>query len=288
MGDQGKKYAEDKAIMEQTLRGEPFRKYDAYFCLAREKRHGVCVLVKKGLDKPIRVARTLSLDGSDETVDEIDTCEGRVLLLEFEKLIVLNTYVPHNGSNPERWQKRALWDFRVQKFLKYYKGKKDIIWMGDLNVAHRELDVSSPSTMTEWGGFTLPERRRFTDILADSEMVDAYRELHGDRQTFTWRGGSPIGGGWSGMRLDYYVVPKTFVHRLKTCETSTDIFDDETARTKPVSCFFGSDHCALYLTLHKRDQTATATTVKHEEDEQKSKRAKPNNADAEDVIVLSP
>lgn len=292
MSDEGKVYAEDKAVMEKMLGGYPFREYDAHFCLAGAKRYGTCVLVKKALKKPIRVARTLALDGTDASPDDIDTNEGRVLLLEYEKVIVLNTYVPHNGGNPERWEKRAMWDFRVKRFLTHYKGKKDVIWLGDLNCAHRDLDVApSPEQFIGVGGFTVPERQRFTDILSTSDMVDAYRALHGDRQTFTWRG---IGmGSGLAMRLDYFIVPRTFVHRLKSCETSTDRFDDAVARERPISCFFGSDHCALYLTLHKRDASdaekpsETKAVKKDEADEEREpKRAKAN--EPIEVITLTP
>ena len=76
------------------MRRVPFKNYDVHWCLAAAKRHGVGVLVKKGLKTPIRVSRTLDVDDAvDETPDDIDTNEGRVLALEYENMVVVNTYV---------------------------------------------------------------------------------------------------------------------------------------------------------------------------------------------------
>ena len=107
------------------MRRVPFKNYDVHWCLAAAKRHGVGVLVKKGLKTPIRVSRTLDADDAvDETPDDIDTNEGRVLALEYENMVVVNTYVPHNGSTLERHEKRALWDHRARRFLSHHVGRK--------------------------------------------------------------------------------------------------------------------------------------------------------------------
>ena len=290
MGAEDKKLRDEKAFIEALMGRRPFKNYDAYYCLANARRAGVITMVKKCLAKPIRVARTLALDGRDVTPDEIDTNEGRVLMLEYEKMIVLNTYVPHNGSNAERYEKRALWDFRVQRFLENYRGKKDVVWMGDLNVAHQDHDVGpSPRLFEGVGGFTLPERRRFTDILAATDMVDTYRAFNGDRLTYTWRSTRGQGlDGWQGMRLDYFVVPRKLVARIKSCETSTDRFDDTTAQSMPMSCFMGSDHCMIHLSLHKREDDDDEGEDEDEDEEENARRAKQQKLDRDaDVILIS-
>ena len=260
------------------MRRAPFKNYDAHWCLAAAKRHGVGVLVKKGLKTPIRVSRTLDVDDAvDETPDDIDTNEGRVLALEYENMVVVNTYVPHNGSTLERHEKRALWDHRARRFLSHHVGRKDVVWMGDLNVAHRDLDVGPHPAMFEGvGGFTLPERRRFTDALAATSMVDAYRAFHGDKSTFTWRGGA--GGGWRGMRLDYFILSASLASRIENVFTSTDKYSDEIAQTMPVSCFFGSDHCAVWLRLRSREDRTP-----EENDDRAEKKRK---TETEDAIVI--
>ena len=149
--------------------------------------------------------------------------------------------------------------------------------MGDLNVAHRDLDVGPHPAMFEGvGGFTLPERRRFTDALAATSMVDAYRAFHGDKSTFTWRGGA--GGGWRGMRLDYFILSASLASRIENVFTSTDKYSDEIAQTMPVSCFFGSDHCALWLRLRSREDRTP-----EENDDRAEKKRK---TETEDAIVI--
>lgn len=275
------KYGDDKTFIEDMMRRAPFKNYDVHWCLATAKRHGVGVLVKKGLKTPIRVSRTLDIDDAvDETPDDIDTNEGRVLVLEYENMVVVNTYVPHNGGTLERHEKRALWDHRVRRFLSHHVKRKDVVWTGDLNVAHRDLDVGPHPAMFEGvGGFTLPERRRFTDALAATSMVDAYRAFHGDKSTFTWRGGN--GSGWRGMRLDYFIISASLASRIENVFTSTDKYSDEIAQTMPVSCFFGSDHCALFLELRRR-----AEHPSRDDDEDDDGAKKKRKTDTEDAIVI--
>jgi len=269
IGDSEPQYAADKAFIDNMLSRAPFNEYVAYWCLCDSKHHGVGVLVKRGIDPPLAVSRTLACDGTS-TSDDIDTTQGRVLILEYEGFKFMNSYVPHNGANVTRWESRKLWDTRMETFFKHHRGpgQKPVVWCGDLNVAHREIDVGPfPEMFTHTGGFTIPERQRFGQILVNGGLVDVYRALHGDRRVFTWRskGGAsgPFRGvhEWAGMRLDYFIVSESLMRRVKSTRISTDILSDEVARDRPVSCFFGSDHCALYLELHSRDAAAAATNL---------------------------
>lgn len=290
MSDEGKQYAEDKAFVEAMLRRGPLSNYEAHWCLAPSKKSGVAVLVKKGLKKPIRVSRTLAIDGSTETPDDIDTNEGRVLALEYERFIFLNTYVPHNGSNEERWAKRRKWDAKLEKYLKHHEDKKPVVWCGDLNVAHRDIDVGpDPNAFLMVGGFTIPERTRFARILEHTGMTDVYRAVHGDRQTFTWRSvsGGSYGGydRWAGMRLDYFVVPRTFMHRVKSVRVATDRFDEQTARSMPISCFFGSDHCSLFLDLHELSSEGDAEDERVQKQRKTAASAMENSTPPEVITI---
>jgi exodeoxyribonuclease III len=260
MGDREAQYAADKAFMENLLSRAPFNEYDAYWCLCSSKHHGVGVLVKRGIKPPISISRTLTI--GQTTSDDIDTTEGRVLILEYERFVFMNSYVPNNGAKPDRWERRRLWDARMEAFVKHHNapGRKPLIWCGDLNVAHRDVDVGPrPEMFVHTAGFTVPERQRFGQILLKGGLVDVYRALHGDRQAFTWRSqlgsGGPIRAAydWAGMRLDYFIASASLMPRVKSVRLSTDSMVEEFARLRPVTCFFGSDHCALFLTLHPHD-----------------------------------
>ena len=173
---------------------------------------GVGVLVKKGLKTPIGVEGAGRRRPVDETPDDIDTNEGRVLALEYENMVVVNTYVPHNGSTLERHE-NALWVMaRVGSLAS--RRTKGVVWMGDLNVAHRDLNVGPPGMFEGVGGFTLPERRRFTDALAATSMVDAYRAFPATNPPSP---GAAREGGWRGMRLDYFASPPPWRRESKTC-----------------------------------------------------------------------
>ena len=295
MGDGAAQYAADKAFMENLLSRAPFNEYVAYWCLCTSKHHGVGVLVKRGIKPPMSVSRTLTIGCA--TSDDIDTTEGRVLILEYEDFVFMNTYSPNNGGTPDRWERRRLWDARMEAFVKHHNtpGKKPLIWCGDLNVAHREVDVGpDPGMFLHTPGFTIPERQRFGQILHKGGLVDVYRAVHGDRQAFTWRSQSGSGGpiraayDWAGMRLDYFIVSESLVSRVKSVRLSTDSMGEDFARLRPVTCFFGSDHCVLFLKLHSHGVnggTDAKVTTKTDDAETKAEDGRRERPD--DVIYIS-
>jgi len=167
--------------------------------------------------------------------------EGRVITLEFQEYYLVNVYTPNSKRGLERL------DFRYNKwdktFLKYIKTlPKPVIFCGDLNVAHEEIDLANPSsnktTKTKPGnaGFTDKERESFENIL-ESGFIDAYRELHPNERKYSW---------WSymfkarerniGWRIDYFCVDKKLKNRIKSSEILIDVL--------------GSDHAPIVLEIN--------------------------------------
>ncbi|MBA0593090.1 hypothetical protein Gorai_010049, partial [Gossypium raimondii] len=163
--------------------------------------------------------------------------DGRVILAEFETLRILNTYAPNNGWKDEEnsFQRRRKWDKRLLEFV-VQSSDKPLIWCGDLNVSHEDIDVSHPEFFSaakmngyvppnkeDCGqpGFTLAERKRFGAILKEGRLVDAYRYLHKEKDMecgFSWSG-NPI-GKYRGkrMRIDYFIVSEKLKERVAECE----------------------------------------------------------------------
>ncbi|KAK2968251.1 hypothetical protein RJ640_030301 [Escallonia rubra] len=163
--------------------------------------------------------------------------DGRVILAEFESFRLLNTYAPNNGWKDEEtsFQRRRKWDKRMLEFV-LQTSDKPLIWCGDLNVSHEDIDVSHPeffSTAKLGGyvppnkedcgqpGFTLAERKRFGAILREGKLLDAYRFLHKDKDMergFSWSG-NPV-GKYRGkrMRIDYFIVSEKLKEKIVACE----------------------------------------------------------------------
>ncbi|KAK4264465.1 hypothetical protein QN277_025637 [Acacia crassicarpa] len=244
---------EEKQILMRALSSPPFGDYRVWWSLADSKYAGTALFVKKCF-KPKGVFFNLDRKASKHEPD------GRVMLAEFETLRILNTYAPNNGWKEEEnsFQRRRKWDKRILEFVTEYSDKP-LIWCGDLNVSHEDIDVSHPeffSAAKQNGyvppnkedcgqpGFTLSERKRFATILREGKLVDAYRFLHKEKdmeQGFSWSG-NPV-GKYRGkrMRIDYFIVSEKLKDRIVACEM----------RGKGIELdgFVGSDHCPVTLEL---------------------------------------
>lgn len=188
--------------------------------------------------------------------------DGRVILAEFETFRLLNTYSPNNGWKDEEnaFQRRRKWDKRIVEFLNK-TSDKPLIWCGDLNVSHEEIDVSHPEFFAtaklngyvppnkeDCGqpGFTPSERGRFGATIKEGRLVDAYRYLHKEQEMesgFSWSG-NPI-GKYRGkrMRIDYFLVSEQLKDRIVSCKMH--------GRGIELEGFHGSDHCPVTLELSK-------------------------------------
>ncbi|GFO42154.1 DNA-(apurinic or apyrimidinic site) lyase [Plakobranchus ocellatus] len=179
--------------------------------------------------KPIKITDGIGISKHDD--------EGRVITAEFEKFFLVNTYIPNSGRNLVRLKYRTQeWDVAFRNYLKSLDEKKPVIWCGDLNVAHQEIDIKNPKTNKRNAGFTQEERDSFTETLEEG-FIDSFRELYPEEEgayTF-WTYMMNARAKNVGWRLDYFVVSKRFKENI--C--------DNIIRSKVM----GSDHCPIVLQL---------------------------------------
>lgn len=200
--------------------------YYEYWNYANKKGYsGTAIFTKI---KPLNVSYGLGLE-------EHDT-EGRVITLEFEDFHFVVVYTPNAKRKLERLDYRMIWEDEFRVYLNRLDEIKPVILCGDLNVAHKEIDLKNPSTNRRSAGFTDEERGRFTQLL-ESGFVDSFRHFYPDLEgAYTW---------WSyltkarernaGWRIDYFLVSEKMVENMKSAQIHSDIM--------------GSDHCPVYLEL---------------------------------------
>lgn len=179
-------------------------------------------------DEPLSVARGLGIEGHDR--------EGRVLTLEFDHYFVVNVYTPNAQDGLRRLEYRLDWDRAFREHLKSLEEQKPVIFCGDLNVAHEEIDIARPKANRKSAGFSDEERASFSELL-DAGFIDTFRHFHpGEADHYTWwsyRGGARQRNvGW---RLDYFGVSAALIDRV----ASTAILKD----------VLGSDHCPIELVM---------------------------------------
>lgn len=214
-------------IKMQEGQGEPDLKgYESYYDYAERPGYsGTGVFTR---EKPLSFARGIGIEGHDD--------EGRVVTLEFDDFYYVNVYTPNSGRELARLEYRGTWDDAFREYVVRLDEKKPVVISGDLNVAHKEIDLRNPKTNTKSAGFTVEERDKFTALL-EAGFVDTFRHLHPDTaEAYTW---------WSyvtrarernaGWRIDYFLVSE----RLKDKITSAEILSD----------IYGSDHCPVLLEL---------------------------------------
>lgn len=161
--------------------------------------------------------------------------EGRVITLEFEDYYFVNAYVPNSKDGLLRLDYRMLWEEDLKAHLKKLDQHKTVIYCGDLNVAHEEIDLKNPDTNHKSAGFSDEERAKFTELLAVG-FTDTFRYLYPEKIQYSW---------WSyraaarernvGWRIDYFVVSNRFVKRIHDAKILDQVY--------------GSDHCPVVLLL---------------------------------------
>lgn len=168
---------------------------------------------------------------------ELDA-EGRVLGIEFEEFILINTYAPHSHRKLLRLDQKKRFCRKYIDLIKSYKRKSDkpIIITGDLNVAHNEIDLFNFKTNRKNAGFLKLEREWFEELLGLG-FVDAYRYLNPDEKQYSWWGfAHNLRQRNIGWRLDYFLVDNSLVNEIKSC-----VYLDEQ---------MGSDHCPVLLDIN--------------------------------------
>eukprot|EP01061_Rhynchopus_euleeides_P021931 TRINITY_DN35796_c0_g1_i1.p1 TRINITY_DN35796_c0_g1~~TRINITY_DN35796_c0_g1_i1.p1 ORF type:complete len:377 (+),score=143.20 TRINITY_DN35796_c0_g1_i1:88-1131(+) len=206
--------------------------------------HWNCCKVKKGYSGTAMFVRddvAGEIDVSIEGLGEDFNDEGRYQIATIGDFILINTYVPNAGQKLDRLDYRTeTWDIALRNFM---KKKRDegvhVVWTGDLNVAHTEIDLKNPKTNKKSAGFTQEERDSFTETLG-SGFVDTFRHFHPDKQFFYSYWGYRFNSREknTGWRLDYFVVNEAFLPRI--------------AASSILPYYEGSDHCPVQCLVEKQ------------------------------------
>ncbi len=200
--------------------------YHQYWNYAEKKGYSGTAIFTR--EEPYHVSYGIGIPEHDH--------EGRVITLEFPDYFFITVYVPNSQDELKRLDYRMKWEDDFLFYVKDLEKKKPVIYCGDLNVAHREIDLKNPKTNRHNAGFTDEERGKFDHVL-QSGMIDTFRYFYPDKeQIYSW---------WSyrfhareknsGWRIDYFVVSESLEDRLLDAKIHTDIL--------------GSDHCPVELDL---------------------------------------
>lgn len=203
-----------------------FPGYEMYWNYAEKKGYsGTAIFTKI---KPILVTKGIGIEEHDK--------EGRVITLEFEDYYLVTVYTPNSQTELKRLDYRMKWEIDFKAYIKELEKKKPVVICGDLNVAHKEIDLKNPKTNRKNAGFTDEERKKFTELLNDG-FIDTFRYFYPNEEgKYSW---------WSyrfsareknaGWRIDYFLVSEALKDKLKSANILSDIM--------------GSDHCPVELIL---------------------------------------
>ena len=204
----------------------PVEGYHEYFYSAEKKGYsGTAILAKR---QPLSVAYGMG--------SELHDHEGRLITLEYEDFYLVTVYTPNSQRELTRLQYRLCWEEDFRMYLKRLDGRKPVIVCGDMNVAHKEIDLKNPKTNVNNAGFTPQERAAMTKLL-ESGFVDTFRHLHPDvTGAYSW---------WSymfnarannaGWRIDYFLVSERVKDRIRAARIDSEVM--------------GSDHCPVVLEI---------------------------------------
>ncbi len=200
--------------------------YEQYWNYAEKKGYsGTAIFTKH---KPISVSYGIGVEEHDH--------EGRVITLEYEKFYMITVYVPNSQDGLARLDYRMRWEDDFLAYIKKLEESKPVVYCGDLNVAHKEIDLKNPKTNRKNAGFTDEERGKFSTVL-ENGFIDTFRYFYPDMENiYSW---------WSyrfsaraknaGWRIDYFIVSGALKDKLKDAKIHTDIM--------------GSDHCPVELEM---------------------------------------
>ena len=200
--------------------------YKQYWNSAEKKGYsGTAIFTKV---EPLNVSYGLGIEEHDH--------EGRVITLEFDKFFMVCVYTPNSKGELERLDYRMQWEDAFRNYLVELNKQKPVVMCGDLNVAHKEIDLKNPKTNRRSAGFTDEERSKMTELL-QAGFVDTFRYLYPDKTSiYSWwsymRKARENNAGW---RIDYFIVSKDIETNIKEAGIHNE--------------FFGSDHCPVSLEL---------------------------------------
>ena len=204
-----------------------FEGYASYWNYAEKKGYsGTAIFTRKS---PLSVTYGLGIDEHDR--------EGRVITLEMEDFFLVTVYTPNSQDGLKRLDYRMTWEDEFRAYLKRLDEQKPVLVCGDLNVAHKEIDLKNPKTNRMNAGFTDQEREKFQTLL-DAEFIDTFRHFYPEQTgIYSW---------WSyrfkareknaGWRIDYFLASARLADKLEGAKIHTEIF--------------GSDHCPVEVTVN--------------------------------------
>jgi len=217
---------ETKATPEQVflpLDAYPFKYWNS--SKAKKGYSGTAIFAKHN---PISVFSDIGIEEHDQ--------EGRVLTLEYESYYLVNVYTPNSQRGLTRLQYRTEWDRCFRKFIKTLQESKPVIVCGDLNVAHKSIDLSNPKSNMRNAGFTIEERMGFSQLL-DIGLIDTFRHFYPNAEKrYSWW--SYMGGARErniGWRIDYFCVSESIRDKCKDAAILDQVY--------------GSDHCPVSLSI---------------------------------------
>ncbi len=203
-----------------------FENYTSYWNYAEKKGYsGTAIFTRH---TPLNVSYGLGTAEHDR--------EGRVITLEMPDFYLVNVYTPNSQDGLKRLDYRMKWEDDFRAYLLQLNNRKPVIVCGDLNVAHKEIDLKNPKSNRKNAGFTDEEREKFSELL-QSGFTDTFRHFYPDLEgAYSW---------WSyrfrareknaGWRIDYFLVSRSLENRLKSASIHTEVF--------------GSDHCPVEIEL---------------------------------------
>ena len=199
--------------------------YHQYWNYADKKGYsGTAIFTKR---EPLSVTYGIGIDEHDH--------EGRVITLEFDDFYLITVYTPNSQDELRRLDYRMKWEDDFHAYLKELEKTKPVVFCGDLNVAHQEIDLKNPKTNRRNAGFTDEERSKMTALTEDG-FIDTFRFFYPEQVTYSW---------WSyrfkareknvGWRIDYFICSESLKDRLKDAKIHTEVM--------------GSDHCPVELDI---------------------------------------
>lgn len=203
-----------------------FEGYQSYWNYAEKKGYsGTAIFTRH---QPLSVSYGIGVEEHDH--------EGRVVTLEMENFYLVTVYVPNSQDELRRLDYRMTWEDAFLAYIKQLEAKKPVIFCGDLNVAHQEIDLKNPKTNRRNAGFTDEERAKFSHLLSEG-FTDTFRYFYPDRKDiYSW---------WSyrfkareknaGWRIDYFVTSEALNDKLVDAKIHTEVY--------------GSDHCPVELVM---------------------------------------
>ena len=203
-----------------------FKDRYVYWNSAEKKGYSGTVVISKV--KPINVTYGIGKDEHDK--------EGRIITLEFDSFYLVNCYTPNSKRELERLDYRMIWEDEIRAYLKELDKTKPVVYCGDLNVAHNEIDLKNPSSNHHNAGFTDEERSKMTALLNEG-FIDTFRYKYPEKTgAYSW---------WSymfharennaGWRIDYFIVSDSIKDKIEDAKILSDVM--------------GSDHCPVELDL---------------------------------------